>query len=340
MLFKAAAALVVLAVAWPRLFGAPSAPPEWHAGPRWEKFLALYEQQLAELFDARAECARRRVDTSFGAVAAFACGDPSRPHPALFLHGAGSNSMIYGDWILPKVVAGGRFAAAVDYPCDVGLSVPRGGDPKNCPASLDQLAQYVREIIAGLDLRAPVSLVGYSYGGFIAATAALELPPDVVDRVLLLAPAAVVSPLQTGWALRAMAYGLLWARGHWFTDYMARAANPDFDYERDLSQKHREFTDAINAVGATKLAVNIFAFSDDQLARLASPPRRTLVIVGANETVTSVEAAREAGRRVPGLEVEIVPRAGHLMLIEKPAREAVEERAVAFLLGKDGGSGS
>lgn len=314
-------ALVIALVLWSKRFGSPAAPAVWHQGPRWARFLDLYDGWIGEMY---AGCTRHRVGTSFGETQIFACGDRADP-PVLFLHGAGSNSFIYGDWVLPRV-AHSHYAIAVDFVCDVGLSAPRDGNVAKCPQTDKELAQWVAEVARGANLTRAASVVGYSYGAFVAMTAAAK-EPRLVDKVVLIAPAAVLAPLQFGWMWRAMVYGLLW-EGPWFFSYMS--AKEGFIYERDMgSARHVEFSRAIHAVAATKLAVHPAVLSDDTLRAVAAE-HDTLVVVGARETVTDPDAVAAVCMRL-GLRVVTVPEAGHLMLIEKPARLIVEALVSSFL---------
>jgi pimeloyl-ACP methyl ester carboxylesterase len=320
--FLSTVVVVVAAVLFGRFFGAPRAPPEWHKGAKWERFLSIYDTFLNEFF---ADCDWQVIDTSFGSTALWACGDRTAP-AVLFLHGAASSSMIYGDWILPRV-AKTRFAVAVDFVCDVGRSRPVNGDVKTCPQTEAALAQWVREICIGLGIDTPVSLVGYSYGAFIAAATAIH-EPALVDRVVLLAPAAVLAPVEFGWLWRAIVYGTFYA-GPWFTEYMA--ADPNFVYERDVgTARHRAFLEAVNAVSATVLAVPPSQFDDETLRRAAAS-HKMLVVIGDAETVTNATLVAETARRT-GIEVELVRNAGHLMLIEKPARHFVDDRVPRWLI--------
>lgn len=158
----------------------------------------------------------------------------------------------------------------------------------------------------GIGVTRPASLVGYSYGAFVAATTAL-VDPSLVDRLVLIAPAAVLAPIEFAWLWRAMVYGLLY-QGPWFTKYMA--ADPNFDYERDIGTvRHKRFMESIHRLGSvTTLAVPPVELDDTALSAL-SARHRTLVVVGEHETVTNHSRVVASAQR-NGIAVELVPRAG------------------------------
>jgi pimeloyl-ACP methyl ester carboxylesterase len=165
--------------------------------------------------------------------------------------------------------------------------------------------QWVRELRKALSVTKPVSLVGYSYGSFIAATIA-QLDSDAVDKLVLIAPASVLAPVEFGWLWRAIVYGVVW-QGPWFTKYMA--ADPNFVFEKDVgTARHLELMEATNALSTTVLAVNPDVFSDADLATIASK-HRTLLVIGDHETVTNHEVAVAAARKA-GFTVDLIPKSG------------------------------
>jgi len=138
--------------------------------------------------------------------------------------------MIYGDWLIPPIVHQYR-AIAVDFPCDCGKSRPPNGDPGKCPQTEDELALWAYQVIATLheNNQQKVAVLGYSYGAFVAVVVA-EKYPDMIDKVLAIAPAAVFAPVERGWILRALAYALTgrtMAALNWFLRSMS--TDPNFN---------------------------------------------------------------------------------------------------------------
>lgn len=189
----------------------------WHQTPQWQQLLRTYDDTLATRMDSSLRgCKSRYISTDFGETHVVDCGvshptPPAQKPLALFFHGAGSNSLMYSDWILPRLRTT-HHCVALDFVCDTGKSSPPEGDPERCPQDEASLAEWVRQVVRGLDATTTTStstpmlhLVGYSYGSFVATAVAKHVP---VERMVWMAPASVVAPVQLSWIWRAIFYGL------------------------------------------------------------------------------------------------------------------------------------
>ena len=169
--------------------------------------------------------------------------------------------------VLPSVLSCGAIGwyppfkidvVAIDTLCDVGRSIPRNGDTANCPQGQDEMAEWILGVKSQLDIKEPISLVGYSYGSFVASQVALARP-NAVDKLVLMAPAAVVAPFQPSWLLRALVFETFYTiapiqlkswLGNLFHGYMTH--NPN-DLPLDSIVEHWDLTVALNDAGPTKL---------------------------------------------------------------------------------------
>jgi pimeloyl-ACP methyl ester carboxylesterase len=61
----------------------------------------------------------------------------------------------------------------------------------------------------------------------------------------------------------------------------------------------------------------------------------THVVCGAEDRLTTPEMAREIASMIPGAELTIIPGAGHLVNIEKPAE--FDAAVIGFILRRRGG---
>lgn len=98
--------------------------------------------------------------------------------PVVLLHGFGMVSGCLSRLI--QALSEQRFVMAFDLPGHGGsLDHPLSGSARKC----------AQAVIAELDIRAtgPLTLVGHSFGGAVAALLAIERP-DLVTRLILLAP--------------------------------------------------------------------------------------------------------------------------------------------------------
>lgn len=202
---RAALVVVIAYVVWRKFIAvAPTRPvlaATWHQSADWLSYLALYDQRAATQYQ---HCDNRLVRTSFGLTQLYACGRATDP-VVLLLHGAGSSSLMYGDWLVPPLIATQHYVVAIDYICDVGRSMPLNGSVASCPRTREQLALWLRELLAALSLlpattttttkTTTIALVGHSYGSFLAAQLTMA-EPQLVSHLVMMAPAGVFAPLR------------------------------------------------------------------------------------------------------------------------------------------------
>lgn len=300
-------------------YSKPSTYLPWHATPQWEHFLSIYDDRMARHF---VDCNSSLLDTAWGRTQFHACGDPSHP-PLLMMHGAGSNANIYGPWLLPKLRET-HYAVAIDYPCDVGRSIPKDGNPDNCPAAAEDMVQWVEQVVDGLQLSKPVSMIGYSYGCQVAFLTARERP-QLVDKLILMAPAGVFAPIIMSTILRGFVY-YLWQTdwtAHWFFSYMA--AGDEFVIDKEGMQEILATRD----VGATLLKIPADSFEDEVLSEVIAK-HSTLLVIGQEEKFINATLAVQRAQQA-GAAVKLYANAGHLMLAEEPARSLAIDDVAAFL---------
>lgn len=300
----------------------------WHETPEWIRLLQIYDEQAARQY---ASCNSKIIETAFGATQVYTCGDSSKA-PVLFLHGAGSNALIYGDWLIPALRES-HYCIAVDFPCDVGRSAPKDMNPKNCPATEQDLAQWVQEILFQLSVSKPASIVGYSYGSLIAFIVALH-KPQLVNKLILIAPAAVFAPVEFSWIWRALVYGLtLTEYSHnWFMQFMS--ADPNF-HMNQMEPHYKNLTEAIRLVSGTVLSVPANVFDNEVLQEVIDV-HPTFLLLGVNETVTNATLAAERAK-IAGAETKLYNNSGHLMLMED-SRDDIARDVASFIMQHSGWS--
>lgn len=292
--------------------------------------MKIYDEFADKAFNNNPKCESKLVSTTSGQTQVYACGNPSHP-PILLLPGVASNSLSYGDWVLPALVKAGYYAIAVDNPYDVGRSIPKNDDPTNpnAPKTQEDLAQWIEELISGLNIQGPVSLLGYSYGCYIAFSTALHRP-KLVDKLILLAPAGVFSSVNPGFILRS----LLWQITGWewtYERFFRHLANdPNFTSIRSFfTPKECEHIFSLRDVGGTQLTVLPISFSDDDLKKVIKS-HKTLLCIGDKEVVTDPKIMMERAK-VAGATVKLYNNASHFMFAQTPAKQNVEKDVIDFM---------
>jgi pimeloyl-ACP methyl ester carboxylesterase len=245
----------------------------------------------------------RTVSTSFGSTQVLISGPESAP-PLVLLHGMCMSATMWGpniaDWSRTRRVY------AVDTIGDIGRSV--------ATRPLRTQAEYVawyREVLDGLGIHS-ADVLGLSYGGWIALSAAVHAP-ERVKRLILCDPAASFAPLRTQFWLRVVPSLLMPLRPvtrhhlRWFL-------TPGSVTMREMDEQWFQGWKHFNQAGAAFPTV----FSDADLRGLSAP---TLLLIGEDEVIYPNRDAvlGRARRLVPKLEADFVPGARHVPTVEQPA---------------------
>lgn len=212
------------------------------------------------------------------------------------------------------------------------------GAPEN--ATIDQLGRDLYQVLEQIVPSGPVALVGHSLGG-MGIMAMAEKHPDLFsDRIvavgLLSSSAGGLAKVTLG--LPSYSAGTLhlllprlarMAIRRWgLLEYGLRAAD---DLTHLLMRRHSFVSTvqpavlelAARLIGATPLEVigNFYATLTDHdrfaaLSALADVP--TVIMVGADDVVTPVEHSEAIMRMLPAAELTVLPRTGHIPLLERP----------------------
>jgi pimeloyl-ACP methyl ester carboxylesterase len=216
---------------------------------------------------------------------------------------------------------------ALDTMGDVGFSVNRRDISKP-----EDLVNWLDEVFTVLVPEGPLSLMGISYGGWLAGQYALRFPGRL-RNVVLLAPAFTVLPVSFAFLARM---GLLsipvGGPLRRMLRWLFRDAVQGGDPCRGLVEE---------AIADLQLAVRLFDLPrpvrptviDDKAWQGFSVP--CLFLVGENEKIYSAPAAVGRLKRVaPQVKAEIIPGAGHDLTMVQA--DLVVRKVLAFLRERAG----
>lgn len=252
------------------------------------------------------------VATKFGSTHVIACGPPDGKPVLLLSAMSFSATMWYAT--VPALSSEFRCYAA-DFPSDMGLSAN-----SNPPARLADCAAWLSGLLDGLAIDC-CALVGASYGGFLALNYATAEPARV-SRVLVCSPAAGFIALRKSMFLRLFLSFLLPGRS-------ASERIMNWIFEDRLPLDHPVIRQLMVGIQCLKPHLRVYprVFTDSELARIQSP---LYLLLGEKEVCYNPKSAAQRARRVmKNATVEIVPHAGHLVVMECP--EIVNPRIAAFL---------
>lgn len=210
----------------------------------------------------------------------------------VFIHGSGFTGSAFD-------------AQRAFFPNAHAPNLPGHTVPGSC-SSVPQFADFIQEYIRERGDRCVV-LCGNSLGGAIALECALRKLPQLAGIILLGSGSRLrVSPD----FLRALAEDFA-TTSQVIAGYLYADATP----ERVASA-----VASMHAVGAAQtlldyLACDAFDVSD-RLAQMTLP---LLAVAGESDRMTPPKYSLSLADRVPGAQARIVPGAGHLVMLERPA---------------------
>lgn len=227
-------------------------------------------------------------------------GPPSAP-PVVLLPGIGSTSLTFACNVAGLSARCATYA--VDNIHDHGLSVET-----KAVTSADDYAQWLTEVMEGLNLGSAVNLVGLSYGGWVAAQYALRFPKRT-RRLVLLAPAGTVAPLPWAFIWRAVLCALpakVFMRG--FVEWIAPELGRD---EAGRALRETMVEDGVLAQRSFKSRrmVPPLPLSDSDWSSLQVP---TLLMAGDAEVIFSAQQSlARVAALCPSVTTRLFPGAGH-----------------------------
>ncbi len=227
--------------------------------------------------------------------------DLTRP-PVILIHGAGGHHLYWPPQIrrLP-----GERIFALDLP----------GHGKSAGVGHHTIGDYAGAVVHFMDalhLNRAV-LVGHSMGGAVALEIAIRWPDRALGLVVLGSAAHLrVSPK----LLRNAADPAKEAEAaHMVIQY---SFAPETSARLKELAEQRMLESRASVLSGDLLACNAFDVAG-QLAHVSSP---ALIVFGAEDRMVSVGAGRALADRIKGARMEILPRAGHMVMLEQPERVA------------------
>lgn len=211
----------------------------------------------------------------------------------LFVHGAGGGGDLW------------KFQAAY-FPGSLAVDLP--GHPQG--EGFRSIEDYAGWLKGFADARGmmPAVLVGHSMGGAICQWLAIHYP-DALQALVL---------TSTGARLRVSPQIFQALEGDYdkAVDFMLQFSfGPEAPGELRQEAKHLRLRVPVEVVGGDYHACDKFDVMD-LLGNIAVP---TLIICGTEDKMTPVKYSQYIHSRIPGSRLELIPGAGHDVMLEKPA---------------------
>ena len=230
-----------------------------------------------------------------------ATGSAAGP-PLVLIHGAGGTHRSWPDELrtLP-----GRRVIALDLP-------GHGDSPGPGCSSIPAYARSVAGLLDALGLASAV-IAGHSMGGAIALTLALETPARVAGLILA----------GTGARLR-VAPAILEATADPTTFSQAADLIAEWSFGKRAGPALRQEFAAAMVAGAPQVAHGDFTACDgfDVRERLGAIQAAALVVCGTDDALTPPKYSEYLRDHLARAQLELVPGAGHMVMLEAPAEVA------------------
>lgn len=201
----------------------------------------------------------------------------------------------------------------------------RSGRPPSSTLTMEQLADDAAAVITQLELDGP-TVIGHSYGGFVAQELALRHPGSVGALVLV-----ATTPGQLGAgedpdegrgpplpADAAAVLGSVPADDAAVADGIRRLL-PWYLHRRDVGEVEELMAGTVFSRDAMVRGFEVLASwsSVDRLHRIGVP---TLVVVGAHDVFTSPPQSRRIASRLAGSRLVELADSGHFPWLDEPER--------------------
>jgi pimeloyl-ACP methyl ester carboxylesterase len=238
--------------------------------------------------------------------------------PVLFLH-AGHG--VDAEDPLVEMLSRTHRVYAVSHPGFGASSLP------GHVSTTDDLAYIYLDLIEALNLH-DVTLVGVSFGAWLAVEIATKASPRIGELVLIDAVGVKLSDRETRDILDIYATTIEEIPTLFFKDETrGRAAMGELDF-KSMS------ADAVTRFARNREALVLFGWSPTLYnpklpSRLHRITQRVLLLWGADDKVVSVDYGRRYAKAFPDATFEVIEDAGHYGYLEQPA--AFAARISAFL---------
>ena len=257
----------------------------------------------------------RMIDTRFGKTHLLVAGATDTP-PILLLHGAASHAS--GCWPLINGLAGQYQIFAPDAPGHLGKS-----EPFRLSSRGDDYGKWLIDILDSFGIQ-QTSLIGFSFGGWMALKLACY-SPERISSIVLMSPIGV-APFRIQYLLRSPIL------------LIKNLIHPCDENMEALARLFAGPTASDSIIEEVKEAGKVFLrnfhmidipfrFSSRDLKRLQIP---TLALMGEHDTFFKPRSVvSRLCDHMPKVQTSILPQTGHIIFFERP--ELVNHHIREFL---------
>ncbi|MDP2574416.1 alpha/beta hydrolase [Vibrio penaeicida] len=249
------------------------------------------------------------INTSYGTTHVRINGPVDAP-PLFLFHGAGTCSL---QWLLNIEELSKHFRTyamdgVINLGC-VGRSVPSQPilDESNA-------AQWVDELLDGLNVHTAINLVGSSYGGWLASHYTLKRQ-EKIKKLLLIAPAGTLSPFNGSYSFKSLLIHFFpFHRVYqWYFKWVFKNLyNNDIDFFDKVIKDFILSSKSFIPINPNQLP-KIKPLTDNELISLTKPVK---IIMGDSDVVYSpMDTSKRVRTLNNTIEIEELENTGHDLLL-------------------------
>jgi pimeloyl-ACP methyl ester carboxylesterase len=229
--------------------------------------------------------------------------------PLLFVHGAGGGQ---SNWVYQKAFFEREFTPIlIDLP-------GHGGSGEEGETEIGKYAEHIQAFLKTLEVRKTI-LIGHSMGGAIVQTLALS-HPEMIEGLVLVG---------TGAKLRVLPKILEGIKND-FERTIPEIVRYAFSQNVSAELFKRGIADVLRCrpevVYGDFFACDRFDIRD-RVEKISLP---ALILCGEEDALTPPKYSEFLHSRIKGSKLEVIPHAGHLVMMESP--EIFNERVRSFLV--------
>lgn len=277
----------------------------------------VFEDKMAKTWPVKSE--ERLVQTSFGKTFVRISGPFDAP-PLVLVPGGGTNSLIWHANI--RSLSKNYRTYALDNIYDYGRSIYL----RELKSGKD-FSDWLNELFNTLQLGNSITIVGYSYGGWVTSQYSL-FHPERLNHVVLIAPIFFTSPLPNEY-IQQMIFTLIPIRYfkakimYWTWSDLARMS----EYGRQLVEERIDYYQLALKSYKFKQPVNPVVLTDAELQSLKMP---VLFLAGNHETAFNAEEAiNKLNKLNPMIKTVLLSNTGHDLMFTHT--EFVNTKILDFL---------
>lgn len=249
--------------------------------------------------------------------------DAARDRPTLvMIHGAGGSSQIWQNQVRKSKAPSARLTRSVNT---LALDLPgHGGTPGPALSDITAYAAWLKQVLNAV-FNEPPFVMGHSMGGAIVQEAALSYP-DLMKGVILVGtgPRLQVAP---------MFLEGLQNRFDTIVDTLMGAAYGEHADQRLIQEGIR----LMKAAGSQTTYGDFYACDQfDVRDRIGGINLPCLILCGSQDKLTPPSLSKKLHQAIRGSEMEIIPDAGHMVMIEE--FHTLNDRVCNFILAQTGAS--